>query len=106
MYAVRMRVRAVLRHVAVEFERDVLASAKPFVGLAVGLGRQGEDVPLFLAEVKWSAVFGTYVCQAEDDQAEDAYGDDAEPLVADYVFAGWREIRRVGLSLCPPKKAS
>ena len=41
-YAVRLKVRALLRLVAVEFERDVLLSAKPFVGLAVGLGREGE----------------------------------------------------------------
>jgi hypothetical protein len=106
MYPVRLRVRAVLRHVAVEFERDVLTSAKPFVGLAVGLGRKGEDVPLFLAEVSWSKVFAAYVCHAEDDLAEGDYGDDAEALVADYAIAGWREVRRVGLGLCPPRKAS
>src|SRR6476469_3584416 len=106
MHTVRLRVRAVLRSVAVEFEREVLLSAKPFVGLAVGLGRQGEDVPLFLAESSWSPVFAAYVCRAEDDLAFDDYGDDAEALVADYALAGWREVRRLGLGVCPPKKAS
>jgi len=106
MYACRLRVRAVLCHVAVEFEQDVQLSAKPFVGLAIGLGRLGEDVPLFLAEAEWSAVFACYVCQAEDDQAEGAYGDDVASLVADYALAGWSELRRLSLSLCPPKKAS
>ena len=58
------------------------------------------------AESPWSAVFQAYVCRAEDDLAADAYGGDAESLVADYALAGWREVRRVGLGLCPPKKAS
>jgi hypothetical protein len=106
MHAVKLRVRAVLGHVAVEFERDVLLSAKPFVGLAVGLGRKGEGVPLFLAESSWSPVFASYVCRAEDDRADGDYGDDAESLVADYALAGWREVRRLSLALCPPKKAS
>ena len=105
MHAARLRVRAVLGHVAVEFEREVLLSAKPFVGLAVGLGRRGEGVPLFLAESSWSPVFAAYVCRAEDDLAFHDFGD-AEALVADYALAGWREVRRLGLGLCPPKKAS
>ena len=104
MFPVKLRVRAILRRVAVEFERDVLMSAKPFVGLAVGLGRRGEDVPLFLGESSWSAVFGAYVCRCEDDLAEDAYGDDADALVADYVLAGWSEVARASLILCPPRK--
>jgi hypothetical protein len=104
MHAVKLRVRAVLRSVAVEFEREVLMSARPFVGLAVGLGRHGEEVPLFLAESSWSAVFQAYVCRAEDDRAEGDYGDDAEALVADYTLAGWQEVTRVSLALCPPKK--
>jgi hypothetical protein len=106
MHAVKLRVRAVLRRVAVEFERDVLLSAKPFVGLAVGLGRRGEGVPLFLAESAWSPVFASYVCRAEVDLAFDDSGDAAEALVADYALAGWREVRRLGLGLCPPKTAS
>jgi hypothetical protein len=106
MHAVRLRVRAVLNNVAVDFERELLLSARPFVGLAVGVGRSGEDVPLFVAESSWSAVFQAYLCRAEDDLAADDYGEDAEALVADYALTGWREIRRVGLGLCPPKKAS
>src|SRR4051812_24299930 len=106
MHTVRLRVRAVLRRAAVEFERDALLSAKPFVGLAVGLGRRGEGAPLFLTESAWSAVFACYVCRAEDDLAEGDYGDDAEALAADYALAGWREARRLGLALCPPRKAS
>src|SRR4051794_13274280 len=102
MYPAKVRVRALLRHVAVEFEREVLLSAKPFVGLAVGLGRQGEDVPQFLAEASWSAVFACYVCRAEDDHAAEDYGDDDAALVADYAMAGWREARRVGPTPCPP----
>jgi hypothetical protein len=50
MYPVRLRVLAVLRCVGIEFECDVQLSARPFVGLAVGLGRRGEDVPLFFAK--------------------------------------------------------
>ena len=57
--------------------------------------------PLFLAEVKWSAVFGAYVCVCEDDVADDLAG--VEELVKAYARAGWRELRRVSLFVQPPR---
>jgi hypothetical protein len=104
MHSVKLRVRAVLRHVAVEFERDVLMSAKPFVGLAVGLGRKGEGEPLFLAESSWSAVLQEHVCRAEDDLAADDFASEADSLAAVYKAGGWREVARASLMLRLPKK--
>jgi hypothetical protein len=94
-------VRAVLRHVAVDFEREFEMAVAPFVGLAFGIGRKGVDEPLFVAESSWSQVFACYVCRAEDHAADDY--DDVEALVADYAISGWREVTRVSLVACPPK---
>lgn len=104
MIKVKLTVRAIVHPQAIEFEKEVEAAQPPYVWMPLAEGRLGERSPLFLSEVRWSAVFGCYLCRCEPDLADDV--ESAAELVGAYERAGWRETTRVNLYDCPLREAS
>lgn len=102
MIAVKLKVRGHVGRKAAEFELDLLSPEPPYVWMPRSEGRGGESSPLFLAEVKWSAVFACYVCVCEDDVADDLGS--FEELVAAYERKGWRAGEPFSLVAHPPAK--
>jgi hypothetical protein len=102
VYAVKLRVRGIVGREAAEFEKSLVLAEQPHVWMPQHEGRGGQRQPLFLASVKWSAVFGAYVCVCEDDVADDLGSIDE--LASAYPRIGWRELRRVSLVVRPPSR--